>query len=284
MSLGGRRKEVSIFNFSFLDILANTIGALVFVLLMVLLNNSGLLECERVVAETKEIEAKSEELGRRLREVQAHTGRVQAEQAQTERDAATAEQQLALERKKAAEAQWKFEEGKAAVSKLQSEAQNLAARKAQTEGEVAELTSEAEDLQRKMAQIEPVKKAEVEIKFNAPVATATKKGGWPVLCEKDRVGTVKSAFRMGAGIYVVWEYTDAGSMVTPGSEFAKMLREKKPADTFIFFVVRPSGFDTYRKAREVARAKKYDCNWEPLAEGLNPVFGGGGGEGGTIQR
>lgn len=57
------------------------------------------------------------------------------------------------------------------------------------------------------------------------------------------------------------------------SNFAKIIKNIDPDKYFIFFLVRPDSFETYRAARKIIWDNNLEIGWEPLTSGKFVSFG-----------
>lgn len=60
------------------------------------------------------------------------------------------------------------------------------------------------------------------------------------------------------------------------SDFNQVLRELDPKEDYLAFIVRPNSFPSFRAAREMAWKQGFDVGWEPHNIGRPIVFGLGG--------
>ncbi len=68
------------------------------------------------------------------------------------------------------------------------------------------------------------------------------------------------------------------------SRYMRLLREENPEKRWLFFVVRPSGYEVFRAARRRAKEEfGFAVGWDPITEGLPIIMRTGGGVGTTIQ-
>ena len=62
----------------------------------------------------------------------------------------------------------------------------------------------------------------------------------------------------------------------PNSDFNQVLRQLNPNEDYLAFIVRPDSFYAFRAARELAWKQGFEVGWEPHNIGNPIVFGSGG--------
>jgi hypothetical protein len=75
------------------------------------------------------------------------------------------------------------------------------------------------------------------------------------------------------------EWGESGQeMRRPESEFRQVVAAIDPAEEYLFFLVRPDGFEAFRTARELVWETRPETavGWEPLVEDTLLAFGEGG--------
>jgi len=182
------RAQPEIFSFSFLDILACTVGALAFILTIMLLNISSSFSKSEVL---KDAERQLRELQEQLAELQQKNQQLTQESSRLKESLATLEPRAneLAERAKAAlaeagqmeraakaakveadEVTRQLTEAQDRLQKLQKQERELAERKAQLERERAQLNAKLNELQEKLAELQQRKTENVEEYLEAVAA------------------------------------------------------------------------------------------------------------------
>lgn len=76
---------------------------------------------------------------------------------------------------------------------------------------------------------------------------------------------------------------DARQMSQADSDYAQLLATLEPGEHYLFFLVRPDGFEAFRAARRLARARGLETGWHPRPPEIPIRFGPGGGIGDKVQ-
>lgn len=279
-----RRAPVGIFNFSFVDILATTIGVIIFIMVLALLNSSARFSVDKLKAA---FDRAQEEMSRQEREVASLGERIRQE-------AATRE---AL-RRGAEEATKDLKAQEIKGEELRNERSMLLAKKEELSGRLEREEGRRKEVEGLLAQVVPP--AREEVPFRLPLERETTKK--PVLfeCDGDRVYLTVLKFELNkddygiqpipmAGAAFVTRHRDArgeaiDDAINDRSRFRGTLRQAWWNECYLVFLVRSDSFKSFRRLRQFVWDMGYDVNWEPMEKGAPMVFGTSGGGGrGTVQ-
>jgi len=273
-----RQSETSLFNFSFVDILATTIGVIIFILVLVLINAADRLSPDKLQRTLRETEEASEENRRRAKELR---DRAAAERRRLEESKTSPERRQLAE--KAVEGERKKKE------RLDSEQKELKDRAGKLERELDNLQKELEQFAKSAKEVD---RSRSKVEFRVPRLRTTSKEPYTFECDGGRIYFL-ATFRGGINEknYNVQSLGFAAIITRKSgakgdrkdavgdrdSLFMKAVRRMKKAGHFGNFVVRPDGFDVFRAARKLLWDRGFDVNWAPLGEKEKIIAGGGGG-------
>ena len=261
-----RPQEPEIFSFSFVDILATTIGVLVFIMVLALLNVARRVSPDqlRAAAEQHEQDAakrstEAEQWREKTREILPLVSRYESAH---RREQIPAEEDLARLR----------EEGR----ELREQNGRLAARHQRLRQETE---SAGYELSRLLRVLEG-RRVWVRVPFRVPEERETRKKPVAFECDGQRVyfmgqgGKLASAnySRRGVPGFSFLERTkkargethaEAGKV---GSRFLQILSRMDPRMHFALFMVREDSFELFRSLRRQAWERGCDTNWQPLTK------------------
>jgi len=259
--------EIGFFSFSFLDILACTVGVLVFMIAIIILHTLGM---SAPLPLRKELSGLSLDLSKLNKELLKL------------RDEAD-------EKRRARET----------VERLERQKRDLSLRK-ELEEYVAEFSAllkklEADELQ-EQDELERLRALvpgdftirKHELKLATPVQKASEKRALYFECEDDKVNPF---FGRYVRKYYVTKGVGTSSIVIrrrPGESLEQTREESSdwraeiegidPTKDYVAFVVRPSGFDIFMQLRKLLGGKGIEVAWEPLETGaINMVVEGSKG-------
>jgi hypothetical protein len=279
-----RRRSVSIFNFSFVDILATTIGVIVFIMVMVLLNVTDTISASG-------LEDEVEEARERVRQHQ----RAAAEWDERAAQQADLQDTYAKAASKAAVARQRLNAQRQRNRQLEQEGERLAGELEDLQGAVNGLEERVEGLEERMAQRQDRQREEVA--FRIPRERPTTKQPFAFECAGGKVYLVasggslnKSSYSitdMGAALLIQRKDSAVGESLAAalrrGSTFQRTLRQADPRKEFAMFVVREDSFGFFRKLRERVIEAGFDYNWEAFQNDRSLISGKGGGGQATVQ-
>lgn len=280
-----RRNEVSIFNFSFVDIMATTIGVLLFIMVLALLNSAN-----RFSGMPKQ-EA--------LQQLAAAAGEASA-QAEILREKAAAQQEIVqryqqpVKSAEAALADAKSLEQRRSdlvreEERLSKRLQELAAGETALKDELRELMAQAQNRETKRRG---------EVQFRVPEVRETDKSPVVFECDGGEVYLLAYESELNEDAYTATSLGSAalierrgnangetyGAACKPRAQFDRVFRRMKPGKQFASFIVRDDSYDLFRQLRqEVFWAAGYDVQWQAYAKEESIIFGIGSGGGGTVQ-
>lgn len=262
MARSSRSSDVGFFSFSFLDILACTVGVLVFMIAIIILHTLGMSAPLPLRTELSGLSFDLSKLNRELQKI---------------RDEAD-------ERRRARET----------IERLEQLKEDLLLRK-ELEEYVAEFAARLKVLERD----EPLERDELkrlralvpgdftirkrEVKLTTPVQKASEKRALYFECED---GKVNPFFGRYVRKYYVTQGVGGSSIVIrrrPGESLEQIGEEASdwraeiggidPKKEYVAFVVRPSGFDIFMQLRNMLGGKGIEVAWEPLDAGaINMVI------------
>ena len=239
-----RRRPIQVFNFSFLDILATTIGVLLFILLLSVLQQSGWGD----VVQWQE----------KLR------------QAQSDREDAVAAGQRAIAQQEAARRE--LEEARQAAAGAATEAAALARESERIEARIKTTRDGMETLSARKSELER-RTVELRASVDAPeLERKLPKAAGGAEAEPVHVDCGNGALViMGTDLTLPGrprETVPISDIPRPDSAFGRLMRDVKENSVagraqVIVLWVRPDGIDTADKAIEAARRADVPLGWEP---------------------
>jgi len=276
-----RRESVSIFNFSFVDILATTIGVLIFVMVMVLLNATGRISAEGLKAQVEHLRGQARE----------HQGAVKewdkkAKEEEARRRGYQAAATTAAAAAQAADKHLKYQKRQA--QKLAGEARQLGQKAAALRGTVAALKDRARRLANQNRE---------EVPFRIPRQRATTKRPVYFECAGGRVYLLAFGGRLEDKNYSAKSLLDA-TLITRkksavgetiagargrGSSFVATLNRASKRTHFAHFIVREDSFDLFRQLRGLLWERRYEYNWQAFRADEN-IISGPSRRGRRVQR
>lgn len=276
------KREISIFNFSFLDILATTIGVIIFIMVLALLNASARLSSES-------LEEECERLTEKIAEAREAAGSWK-EKATQEREALSA---YAQDSRGAARDVKRQQEQRESLNRQLS---GLQGKKAQEEQRAAALGDDIHELTQAIASRDDSDE-QVAVEFRLPVERETTKKPVVYECDGGKVYAMIARETLNSGNYTA---TGLGSMALVvrrsnaqgepferaqerSSQFANSFKGMTPSRNFVKFLVRPTGYTVFRKLRQGLWNKGYEINWTAYAADEQFIFNTGGGGTSTVQ-
>jgi len=277
----GGKEPVSLFNFSFVDILATTIGVIVFIMVLVLLNVATATVPEGTQKKLDDAQQKAKDLQQQADEWEQKADRQRAENLEKQGDEAlkAARRDLLDKRQGQKDLRRKVGEALDGTNAL--------------EQEVAKVRGEAEQL----ANAKPKEPKRAEVEFRIPLLKKTEK--LPVLFECDGGKVYHMAFEgdlnegnysgMNLGQAVIVSRDDGATGDTikaasgRNSEFMRTLKRMDKRKHFAQFFVRPDSYELYRDLRSYMWRKGYETNWRAYGKDEQFVFGVGAPTGGAVQ-
>ena len=242
-----KRRQIAIFSFSFVDVLATTVGVLVFVLLTAVLNVSGVVTCSQWRRDAMEAESRHNDAERNARAARRVYRRMS-------RRLETARMALADASESVREAQKRSSENR----QLQAENEALRA-------EVDRLTTRRDSHRRQLATLKRGGRS-TGARHRLPLAVGGA-AAVPVHVDCRKEGLVVLGTDVVAG--------RADRTACPSRQIADergvffllvdRVRSRKlmPDRQVLVFWVRPDGIESASKATQVARAAGAPLGWEP---------------------
>lgn len=251
-----RRRQVELFSFSFVDILATTIGVLLFILLMAVLNQSGVTEYAKMAKKVKSAETQREEAARQVKEAEEALRKALDETRRARENASGRAAGFAMQ---AQEMAAEREKQRAANEAAQARIRALKAQK-----------DELEKKNKSLSQTLQAQQAQAQTQTQTPAATGLQmlpkaKGGAEgvavhVDCRKDGLVILGSDVTSGDGQR---EFCPLGEIPSSNSAFGKLVqRTKRSSGQVLVLWVRPDGVASADKAIKAARGK-VPLGWEP---------------------
>jgi hypothetical protein len=279
----GSRRQVDLFNFSFLDILACVIGLLIFILTIVVVSGGGSktaqgayavaaadheLQDQRFVAHlASERRAKLEELlDQRASDAVDPVGAARSVQGETELLRNQAKQLVAARAR-----------GQQDLAAMQQELQNVERAAAVSAAAVGALTesqqldAQTEEFKSKADRIRQQNVKTETVTYYIPRMRETQR--FPVWLEiaGDRLWSLKSPSYTQIPLpdrAVMYRRLPDAEGIRVGKDDTVLSSEATasfdPGTTVLSVVVRPDGYVAFRTLREQAREKGYAINWIPL--------------------
>jgi hypothetical protein len=274
-----RRAEVNMFNFSFVDILATTIGVIIFILVLVLITATDRLSPEKLQKTLDEIHETTAENNSEADSMRQEI----ADEHQRREASQTPDEHLQLAEK--------------AVLDEKNRAKSLELAQAKLKAEAARLEREVEDVEKELEQFaksaKKVDRSRGKVEFRIPKLRATSKVPYTFECDGGRIyflasyyaGIAKENYNeQSLGFFSILTRKASAKgdqehdLMRSGSRFRKRLRKMKRKKHFGNFIVRPDGYDVFRAARKQLWSRGFKVNWKPLGEKEDIVSGGGGGQ------
>ena len=264
-----RAEELTLFNFSFVDILATTIGVIVFIMVMVLINVTNRVSADEIVEQFEEIQA---QIAKHLAAVDDSAKKLgEDEAARRKRNEAVtaAEGQIQKLKKQLGYERIKKQTLLAAQQQERRKAATLKATKRALEGRAAHLAEQI--AQRK-------KKPREEVAFRVPRERRTTKqalvfecvGGRAYLVFDGKFNTTNYNVKDQRASWIINRKAQARGELPAaarrqGSAFVKALNRANRRTHFVLFIVRPDSFEALRELRKLLWARGYDYNWQALS-------------------
>ena len=235
-------KEVNIFNFSFLDILACTVGALIFILVMVVMVNA-------YSASHSELRQRIQELENRFAASESQAAELAKRKSRTLSELKQAENALIL--------------GK--------EHLNLIQEMEQKKKEVERLRQQIEHLREKTIQIWAPREYSTK---KVPIPSLVFKD--QCVAPLDQPFFRTKTFPNGERGAVQEQKGEPLNIVfLPRSAFSSTIRMYNPKQNFVPLVVYPSGFRAFRTVRDYLLENDWDYSLNLLSEDEPIIFGSG---------
>jgi len=255
---------VGFFHFSFLDILACTVGVLVFMIAVIIMHTLGMTAPAPLRTELSGLNLDVSKLNAELETLRAEAGRNQ----------------------QAREAVENIEKLKRRLSQQKELEQSVAKFAAQLDSLKLDQERHEDELIRLRALVpSDFRISRHEIELGTPVQRVSDKRALYFECENERVNPF---FGRYVRKYYVTKTVGENSIVIrrrPGETFEETKAESsdwqaeinriEPQKEYVAFIVRPSGFEIYLKLRRILTKKGIDEAWEPLETGtINMVIEG----------
>jgi hypothetical protein len=276
-----RKRDVDIFNFSFLDILACVIGLLIFVLTIVVVSGNGSSATAAAKMDAADHQFQAAKSAAELAAEQRQ--RIENVMAQHARDVTDASQDSAVVRSQIARLNDERAELVADSASAQIKLGALEDQLTRSHGsflnpQSQDMTAEASRLKREIAAVEQKvadanhQAAPREVSYYLPHVRETDRSTLWVEVSGDRVWAVKSddydPTPIDGDSVRFDRRPDAGgasisSFATGGVATPDCLASARADETVIEAVVRPSGFEGFRKLRQWAWSKGFAVNWYP---------------------
>jgi len=269
------------FNFSFVDILATTIGVIVFIMVLVLLNVASATVPEGAQKKLDDAEQEVKDLQQQADEWEQKADQQRAENLEKQGDEALKAARRDLLDKR--------QEQKDLRKKVGEALDNTKA----LEAEVAKVRGEAEQL----ANAPPKQPKRAEVEFRIPLLKKTEK--MPVLFECDGGKVYHMAFEgdlnegnysamtLGQAAFVSRDDGATGETIKApsgrNSEFTSSLQRIDKRRDCAQSLVRPDSYALYRDLRSYMWRKGYQTNWRAYGKDEQFVFGVGAPTGGAVQ-
>lgn len=264
MARSSRSSDIGFFHFSFLDILACTVGVLVFMIAIIILHTLGMSAPLPLRTELSSLSLDLSKLNKELQEL-----RNEADLKHRMRET--------IERLK------KLKEDLSLKKELEEYLVEFTAR---LKGLETAEQSQRDELKKLRALVPgdfTIKRR--ELKLSTPVQKASEKRALYFECEEDKVNPF---FGRYVRKYYVTKGVGGSSIVIrrrPGetleqigdksSDWRAEIEDIDPKKEYVAFVVRPSGFDIFMRLRKMLSGKGIEVAWEPLETGaINMVVEG----------
>lgn len=264
-----RAEEMTLFNFSFVDILATTIGVIVFIMVMVLINVTDRVSADEIVEQFEEIQA---QLAKHLAAVDDSAKKLAEDEAarrKHEQDVTAAKGQIQKLKKQLGYERIKKQTLLSAEQQERRKAATLKATKQGLEGRAAYLAGQI---------AERKKKPREEVPFRVPRERSTRKVPCHLECVQGRVYLLTFAGRLDKRNYTETAVRNVKFLTRkaqalgetieqarrPDSRFMGMLRRARPGTHFPYFVVREDSFELFRELRAIVWKQGYDYYWQSI--------------------
>ena len=287
---GRGRSRVDLFNFSFLDVLACTIGLLIFIMTIIAItsSSSGNPKAVAKIAKIARMQAmakaslaqarKSEAAyANLLRHRAAQTLNLKGADAHLRREIARMDRQTLDYKRIVQQTKIKIAAARKLLKKTQrlnkpSKATKLRAALAATQQQIAACKQQ-------MAALAKLKALHT-IRFYIPYVRKTSRQDILFEVAKDRIWRIGSKDFHHKMLSVFEEEYSRRSGAVPDtlSQFISpnnpppCLTNNRPSQTVLIFLVRPSGFATYQALELFARNKHYAVNWHPSTSKRTFIF------------
>jgi hypothetical protein len=267
-----RRQDVTLFNFSFVDILATTIGVLVFIMVLVLLNATGRISAEDVREQARRAQ---ERLKKHQLAAERWDRRAAREQGY---------RQAYLRAARAAgPAQERLADETARRRELERETRQLGQAKAALELSVATSRRRAAALAAQVSQ--QASQEREQVPFRIPHERPTTKESVFFECVGGRVYLMAVAGRLYERNYRATSLVDAVLLERKpdavgetsararrrGSLFLRELGSARRTTHFGHFIVREDSFALFRRLRGLLWQRGFDYNWQPMQADVIPA-------------
>lgn len=243
-----RRRETTIFSFAFLDILATTIGVLMFIMLMAAFQQSGMTEAQKLDDQLKAEQAKLAAAQQRGKQAEAeYQGAAAAEKAAQEKLSDLASSSSSGDRK------------------AQAENVRLAGKAAQIEGKIAEAERRRKGSNQTLAalEVEAERARGHGTRLRLPKAIAgASTTPVHVDCQSEKVVILGARTDEGLGQR---QSCPRALLKQPDKPFVKLLGQVKNSKGKMSIVlwIRPDGVKTANEAISIARQHKARLGYEP---------------------
>lgn len=287
-----RSKDITIFNFSFLDIMATTIGVMIFIMVMVFINVSPEQALEAL---EQRIEDARQQVDAAERKAQEAAQKAEQKKGEAQRQRERLRQ---MNRSREAFASRRKDDNEKLKAKIKALEKELA----QTTSAAAKAAERTEALKNETKQSRHgAKQKATNVEFRVPLLRETKKKSTYFECVGDKVYLLSlrqslsdnydsSAFSIGGTSVAL--ITRKGSAkgetlkaaLRGRSRFRRALAKLDKAKDCIQFIVRPDSFNVFRGLRKRLWGKAMDVNWLPFKQDqLIMSSSSGGGRGATTQ-
>lgn len=239
---GRNQSEVNIFNLSFLDILACTMGAIIFILVMVVLVNAYTSSQSELARRIKNLENKFAAMQKEAAEIAQRKAKIQNELKELE-----------------------------SALQLGRDNANL----------VNELSQKKKEVERLQQQIKRLTEQKIQIWAPKEYKT-DRYPTIPLVFENHRISPMDKPFfklvSKGKGEGVAERLKEGETPDTtmlPRSATLSMIRLYNPQKNYIPLVVYPSGFSEFRELRDRLMSENWDYSLTLLSEGAPLEYGSG---------
>ena len=282
MRTAGRgRTSVDLFNFSFLDVLACTIGLLIFIMTIIAITSSA--------PSNRKAEAKLAKIDRMLKRNQARLAQVEnvensyahrlKQRAAQTMNLAGANNHLRHEIAELVRQSKEYEEltiqttGKIAIARkhlAKAVSLNSPTKAAKLHQSIRLTQAQVATIQKQIAALVKLR-TDYAAEYYIPVRSKTKRSELVFEVGKNRIWRIgHKDFHYKTLSLNSFEYTRRANAVPKTlAEFIsakrppQCLANRRPTHLLLRFFVRPGGFSTYRSIETWARNKKYAVNWYP---------------------
>lgn len=285
-----RSRDIAIFNFSFLDIMATTIGVMIFIMVMVFISVSPEQALEALEQRIDEARPQAADAERKAQEAAQRAERQQG-QAQKQR-----ERVRQMERSSETFTARRRDDNKKLRAKINALEQKLA----KAESDAAKAAERTEALKNQIKQSRQGARQEAtNVEFRVPLERETTKRSTYFECDgaevyllslKQSLSDNYTAKPLNVGGGSVALITRKGSAkgeslrvaMRSRSSFRRTLARLDSGKDCVQFLVRPDSFSAFRGLRKRLWAKGIDVNWFPLKQDQLIMSASGSGRG-TVQ-